>query len=340
MRKSIILFIVVQFLFNYYLPAFSQDSSDNEADIVEEEDQLNEKVESENTKEAGEVNEVNDLKENKKEIEKTKEKGDKKVLKGHVSKVPGGTKLKIIVESPIFEETSKVDDEFTAKIAEDVVVDKNVIVPIGSTVTGKITEINLAKRLHKAGSVRIEFNNLTTPDGRQIPIVASVLTRSGLLKGRYSPKRSAIAGATIITPVVAGLGAGLAAEGSAVGAGIGALLGAIAGIGLFAFQKGNKVDIKAGDELKIELTEDVLVPQEATTQVQNEKLDSLKEETGIQEDEKDFTEKDFTEPDTHLLDTASPEKESDSEAKLESDVNNLKTIETEDQELKSNETNE
>lgn len=203
------------------------------------------------------------------------------VLKGRVSKVPSGTKLKIIVETPIDEETSKLGDEFTARTTEDIAVDKNVVVPGGSTVVGQITEINLAKRLHKAGSVRIEFKSLTTPDGRQIPIVASVLTRSGLVKGKYTPKRALIAGATIVGPAVAGLGAGLATEGSAVGAGIGATLGVLAGIALFAFQRGNKVDIKAGNEFYIELTEDVLVP---------EKAEKINEEEIESKSIKDFTE--------------------------------------------------
>ena len=281
------------------MPVLSQDSQ-VETDKTEENNEV---------KEPSEVNDeikAEEFKTYKKEKRQKKETVEQEVLKGHVSKVPSGTKLKIIVESPIFEETSKAGDEFAAKIAEDIVIDKNVVIPTASTVTGKITEINLARRLHKAGTVGIEFNNLTTPDGRQIPIVATVLTRSGLLKGRYNAKRGLIAGATILTPVAAGLGAGLAAEGSAVGAGIGAVLGAIAGLGLFTFQKGNKVDIKAGDELKIELTEDALVPQEASIEDQP---GGLKEESELQEKGQDFTEKDFTE---ETEDSKSESKENES----------------------------
>lgn len=182
------------------------------------------------------------------------------LLKGYVSKVPGGTRLKIIFETPLSEETNKVDDEVTARIVEDILVNGGVILPSGSTVIGKISEINPARRMHKAGNVRIEFKNLTTPDGRQIPIVASVLTRSGLLKGKYNKKTALISSASVVTPIAAGVGIGLAAEGSALGAGLGAIVGAIAGIGLFAFEKGNMIDIMAGDELTIELTEEALVP--------------------------------------------------------------------------------
>ena len=197
------------------------------------------------------------------------------VLKGHISKVPGGTKLKIILETPIDEITSMVDDEITARTAENIEIDGKVVIPAGSTVVGKISEINLARRLHKAGTVRIEFKNLTMPDGRQVPILASVLTHSGLIKGKYTKKTALIAGATLLGPAAAGFGAGLAAQGDLVGAGIGALVGTLAGAGLFTFQKGNMVDLKSGDELSIELTEEALVPSSDGEEV-NEKFCDLK----------------------------------------------------------------
>src|SRR3990167_7118504 len=54
------------------------------------------------------------------------------LLKGHISKVPGGTKLKIILETPIDEITSMVDDEITARTSENIEVDGKVIIPAGS----------------------------------------------------------------------------------------------------------------------------------------------------------------------------------------------------------------
>lgn len=252
-----------------FLPVFGQSAGDKS---IGTEDTVTELYENNETDIEIEENQSEDLKQ--------------EVLKGYVSKVPGGTKLPIIVETPIDESVSKIDDEFTARTAEDIVIDNKVIIPIGSTVNGKITEINLAKRLHKAGSVRIEFKNLTTPDGRQIPIVASVLSRSGLLKGKYNSKRALIAGATVAAPIAAGFGAGLAAEGSPLGGTIGAALGLVAGIALFAFQRGNMVDIKAGEEFNIELTEDMLVPSKETTRALEEKEDFDPNDNII---EKDFS---------------------------------------------------
>ncbi|MBI2995971.1 MAG: hypothetical protein HYY52_04630 [Candidatus Melainabacteria bacterium] len=219
------------------------------------------------------LNEDNDLKDDSAIINPD----NPKILKGHVSKIPGGTKVKIIIETPIDEITSMVEDEIKARISENIIVDEKIVVPISSAVTGKISEINVARRLHMAGNVRIEFQGLTIPDGRKIPISASVLTHSGLLKGKFTKKTALISSATIVGPAAAGFGAGLAAEGSAVGATVGAIVGAVAGIALFAFQRGNMVDIKAGDELNIELTEEALVPEpEPEVQSENEKLEDEK----------------------------------------------------------------
>lgn len=202
-------------------------------------------------------NEEEDNAEIKTETSSVKE---KEVLKGYVSKVPSGTKIKVIVETPINEETVNEDDEFTAKTSEDILVDEETIVPAGSTVKGVISDINHAKRLHRSGSVRIEFKSILKPDGVEVPIVASVLTHSGLLKGKLTPKNALISTATVATPALAGAGAGIAAEGSGLGLVVGAALGLLGGIALYFYQRGNMVDIKAGDELKIELTEEALVP--------------------------------------------------------------------------------
>lgn len=243
--------------------------------------------------------------ENNESPEKTPEiKSDKRTkLKGYVSKIPSGTKLSIIFELPVDEITSMIDDEVTARISKDIVIDGQAVVPAGSTVIGIISEVNPAKRMHKSGNVRIEFKSLTIPDGRQIPIVASVLTRSGLIKGKLTKKAALISTATVVGPAAAGFGAGLAAEGSPVGGLIGAAAGAILGLGLFAFQRGNKVDIKAGDEIDIELVEEALLPlaDAVGDQDEMENPETDKDNVGVKDDR--MRETDFTEDEPPIKDT-------------------------------------
>ena len=274
--KLILLFVILSFLFEM-IPAFPQEENigDKKQDTQIEQEQPLEMPETNDSKEEFEVKEEPKFKNaTDEQIEQTQVKGQElqklkdigtkvessTLLKGHVSKVPGGTRLKVILETPIDETTTMIDDEITARVSENVLVDGETVIPAGTVVIGKVSEISPAKRLHKSGTVRIEFKNLSLPNQREVPIVATVLTHSGLIKGKYSKKTALISTATILGPVAAGVGAGLAAEGSAIGAGLGAGLGLLAGIGLFAFEKGNMIDLMSGDELNIELVEEALVP--------------------------------------------------------------------------------
>ena len=249
------------------------------------------------------------------------------LLKGYVSKIPVGTKISIILETPADELTSMIGDEVVARTSEDIVVDGKVVIPAGSTVIGNISEINYAKRLHRSGNLRIEFKNLALSDGRQAPIVASILSRSGLIKGKYTKKRALIAGATIVGPAAAGFGAGLAAEGSAVGATVGAVIGALGGIGLFLFQRGNMVDIRAGDEMEIELTEETLLPMVDESDITKSDTEGSDEteptSTELDTSKTNVTEIDFTE-------TGSTNQESDVIKQEEKDSNDLELIEVDE----------
>lgn len=185
----------------------------------------------------------------------------RKVLKGHVSKIPTGTKFKIIIETPISEESSAINDEIQAKVLKDIYVKNQFAVPAGSIVTGTISDIVPSKKFHKAGRAKIEFKDIKTPDGLHIPISAITLHK-GIVKGKYTKKTSLISAGSILGPIAAGAGAGILVDSSPIGIGLGAAAGAVVGIGLFLFEKGNKLSIKAGDKLNIELIEDAIIPED------------------------------------------------------------------------------
>jgi|GEM_PF-3054633 len=186
-----------------------------------------------------------------------------KLLRGHISKIPIGTKLKIIIETPINEETSAVNDEIRGKVLKSVYIDKELAIPEGSEVVGTLSEISQARKFHRPGKAKVEFKSIKMPDGLQLPISATVLTHKGTIKGDYTKKTGLISAGSILGPIAAGAGAGLLIDSSPIGIGIGAGLGAVAGLGLFLYEKGNKVNIKAGEKLNIELTEDALMPNDS-----------------------------------------------------------------------------
>lgn len=191
-----------------------------------------------------------------------------KVLQGYIRVVPSGTKLPIIMDTTVDSDTSQEGDEFSARSAEDLAIDGAVVVPAGSIIKGRIAQINPPRHLNRSGSVALKFDTVTTPDNRQIPIVANLVARGGVVHARRGLKDIAIDCGVVTLPVAAGLGIGLIAGNSgsnnSVGAGGGALIGAgigaAVGLAILLSKKGKKVDVRAGDELKIELAEDLRMP--------------------------------------------------------------------------------
>ena len=190
-----------------------------------------------------------------------------KVLKGYVQVVPSGTKIPIIMDTAVDSDTSQEGDEFSARTAEDLTIDGTTVVPAGSIIRGRIATINAPKHLDRSGSVALKFDTVTTPDNRQIPLVANIVARGGVVHARRGLKDIAIDTSIASLPTVVGVGIGAVAGNSGnskIGAGGGALIGAgigvVVGVAILMAKKGKKVDVRPGDELKIELAEDLHMP--------------------------------------------------------------------------------
>jgi hypothetical protein len=203
--------------------------------------------------------------------------GSKKVLKGYVKVVPTGTKIPIIMDTAVDSDTSQEGDEFAARTSEDLSIDGSTIVPAGSIIKGRIAQLNAPKHLNRSGSVGLKFDTITTPDQRSIPIVANLVTRGGVVHARRGLKDIAFDTGAVALPTLAGVGIGFLAGGSGnnssssssssskIGRGGGALIGAGVGIAVGAAillsKKGKKVEVRPGDELKIELAEELRMPE-------------------------------------------------------------------------------
>ena len=189
-----------------------------------------------------------------------------KVLQGYARVVPTGTKIPIIMDTAVDSDTSQEGDEFSARTSEDLSIDGQTLVPAGSIIKGRIASLNNPKHLMRGGSVALKFDTITTPDNRQIPLVANLVAHGGVVHAKRGMKDIAIDTAEFTLPTALGLGIGLiaGAKSSSVGTGggavIGAGIGAAVGLAILLAKKGKKVDVRPGDELKIELAEDLRMP--------------------------------------------------------------------------------
>jgi len=205
---------------------------------------------------------------------------ENKTLQGYIRVVPIGTKIPIIMDTAVDSETSQEGDEFTARTAEDLNIDGGVAVPAGSIIKGRIAQMNAPKHVNRSGSVALKFDTVTTPDNRQIPLVANLVARGGVVHAKRGLKDIALDTGTVSLPILLGLGIGALAGNSTSSttttttssststskitkpeaAMIGAGIGLVVGVAILCAKKGKKVDVRPGDELKIELAEDLRMP--------------------------------------------------------------------------------
>ena len=164
-----------------------------------------------------------------------KQTASSKVLQGYVHVVPTGTKIPIIIDTAVDSDTSQEGDEFEARTAEDLSIDGQVAVPAGSVIKGRIATLSAPKHLLRGGSVALKFDTVTTPDSRQIPLVATLVARGGVVHARRGAKDILIDTGTFAAPAALGLAVGAfagnsskslgLAGGALIGAGVGAAIG-------------------------------------------------------------------------------------------------------------------
>jgi type IV secretory pathway VirB10-like protein len=201
-----------------------------------------------------------------------------KVLQGYIRVVPTGTKIPIIMDTAVDSDTSQEADEFSARTSEDLTIDGSTVVPAGSIIKGRIAQLNAPKAMSRSGSVALKFDTITTPDNRQIPLVANIVAHGGVVHAKRGMKDIAIDAGSVAAPVLLGGLIGVLAGKSntttsntsssssskhvskATGAAIGVGIGLAVGVIILCAKKGKKVEVRPGDELKIELAEDLRMP--------------------------------------------------------------------------------
>ena len=88
--------------------------------------------------------------------------------------VPAGMVLPITLCSSISSSTANVGDPVKAKLTQDVTL-SDAVIPAGSTLYGKITEVKAGEKMAHAGQLAVKFDGLRTPDGSHSPICAHLV---------------------------------------------------------------------------------------------------------------------------------------------------------------------
>jgi type IV secretion system protein VirB10 len=149
--------------------------------------------------------------------------------------VPAGTVIPITLTSRITTKHAKDGDGIYGKTAFPVTVDNKIVIPEGSYVRGKITEVKRPGRVKGKGELALNFQTLVLPSGITLPIYTSLggAGGAGERKGEATIEGDASKGEdakTVGTTAAQGGLIGVIAgggKGAAIGGAGGAAVGAI-----------------------------------------------------------------------------------------------------------------
>ena len=155
----------------------------------------------------------------------------------HAGEVREGTLLRVRMKQSLSTVTTTPGARFTAELAEPVMKDGRVVIPAGSVMEGRVTEVHGGRRISGAATLHLEPKHVTLPDGSRYLLHAQLIDtdqtahtkvdREGTLVRRDHPKETlaavglATGGATVAGAMIGG------GVGAVVGAGIGAGAGTI-----------------------------------------------------------------------------------------------------------------
>lgn len=198
-----------------------------------------------------------------------------KVLEGGVIVLAPGTKFRAQLKNSLDSGSTQVGEEIRATINEPIYANGTEVIPAGSRLIGQASSVSPAHRF-KAGSngkMEIKFTSCETPDGRRIPLSASVdehdqrlsggTTAGRVGKGLVTTGVGAASGAalgTALGAIVGGTSNGNVGTATGMGAVFGTAIGAgVGGVGALV-RKGSELKLPAGTSLPIKLDESMPVP--------------------------------------------------------------------------------
>jgi hypothetical protein len=172
--------------------------------------------------------------------------------------LPAGTALNVKLETTLATFTSKSGDSFSGRVTEPVIIDGKTIVPIGTTVQGRVSRVREPRRIAGKPTIGIVPENLVLPNGERYVLNATLVDTSlragtdvneeGQFKGAGHNKKD-------LMEIGAGTGGGMLIGGLAGGGKgvlIGGAIGATATVAHWLSKHRSGV-LPAGTELVLEL---------------------------------------------------------------------------------------
>ncbi|MDQ3322943.1 MAG: LysM peptidoglycan-binding domain-containing protein [Acidobacteriota bacterium] len=181
--------------------------------------------------------------------------------------VQRGEAVRVRMNETLNSKTARIGDRFTTTVTEPVYSNNGVIViPVGSTVSGRVNSVTAARKGGNPGSIDASFVEVRLPNGTRRAING---TLTGLdAKDAKSDVEGTASGDKMKNRKLIFIGGGAgggAILGGVIGGGKGALIGGIlGGLGGLAgerFTKGEDAEVRSGTEFGVYLNQSISLPK-------------------------------------------------------------------------------
>jgi hypothetical protein len=162
--------------------------------------------------------------------------------------IPAGTALTLVLETPLSTATTREGEAVTARIERAVSEDGRVVLPGGSILRGRVSEVDQSGRVHGRAHLAVKFDQITVRGvSRRIETSDVAMTA----EANHGRDAKIIGGGTAAGAIIGGIVNG------GRGAKKGAVIGAGAGTGAVLINKGSDVEMPSGSRWTVRVKETV-----------------------------------------------------------------------------------
>lgn len=178
--------------------------------------------------------------------------------------LPSDTVISVQMNGTLTSRTARVGDKFNATVTVPVYVNGRTVIPAGSIIEGRVTQVTPAKRMNRSGTIGIDFDDLVFPNGARVGLVGSLTSDDPETRRRIDDE-SRVSGEGNKRPSVfiGGGGAIGAVLGGITGGGKGAILGGVMGAGAgvagVLLSKGEEAQVPSGTPFGVQIKQPLII---------------------------------------------------------------------------------
>ena len=178
--------------------------------------------------------------------------------------IPPDTVISVQINGTLSSRTAHVGDKFTATVTVPVYVNGRTVIPAGSIVEGRVTQVTPAKRMNRSGTIAIDFDDIVFPNGATLGLVGSLTSDDPETRRRIDDESRVSAQGNKRPAVFVGGGGAIGAvlggiAGGGKGAAVGGAVGAGAGIASILLSKGEEAQVPSGTPFGVQIKQALVI---------------------------------------------------------------------------------